>query len=1603
MKSRILLWLSIGAIYGSTGMHSTASATIIHLTYNFAEPAIEAVSQAARSHYRVSIPGVVSYGRPGRPVLPIKAATVLLPPGEEIADIEVISHNETLMPGTYRIEHGRLQVPISKNVPQPSLPPDSAIYASVIPYPGKLFARGSTHRLCGHVIAHVYLYPVHYVPGTGKLSYYREMELRITTRTAVGQELPLCATVEVRERVAKLVDNPDALAGYSLSQNSELVIQGLCNYVIITDEMLKPAFEELLQFKTNRGVKTEIVTVESIYAGYTGTDEQEKLRNCITDLYINHGLKYVLLGGDDEIVPHRGLYDVVNEEYPGYECEEPDMPGDMYYGCLDGNWDADGDKRWGEAGEADLYAEVFVGRACCDSDSEVANFVAKTINYQTSPPAAYCLNALMLGEDLHWEAWGGEYKEEVRNGSTNWGYTTEGFPPQFNTDTLYDSPSYHWNKEDLIPLLNGGVHLVNHLGHANQVYVMKMHHGEVASRLQNPFDFIIHSQGCYSASFDNRDPYGSYNPDDCIGEQFTTMSDGAVAFIGNSRYGWGDYSSTDGTSQRLDREFFDAMFGEHIYKTGKALQDAKEDAAPYIDSMDALRWCCYNLCLLGDPELDMWTAIPESLTLVHEDTVFLGPSLFTVTATKGGSPVESALVCLRMDSTVYARGYTNAAGHGEIAISPANVGPMQISVTAHDCLPFQGCVTVVSSGTPYVAYYKSGIDDDSVGASSGNGDWQVNPGESIEMPLWVRNFGLVQAVKTHGILRTTDPYVSIQADSGYFGSIQATDSAAGSDSYVFTVTVGCPDDHTIQFDLHCYDSAGACWISSPQIKVCAPVLKYEEYSVDDSGQMNPNGRFDPGERVELIVEMKNDGSTAATNVQAVLRTEDTYITVLDSIANYPDLPPGSQEVNTTSYVIEATSTTPEHHLVGFSIYLTAAGYEDTVEFVLRMSPGGDFLVWDPDHNHSSGPAINEALLLKGYIGDYTLELGDYLPYLTSYKAIFVSLGIWFCNHVLADGPDVDSLCSYLDQGGNLYLEGGNCWFGDSATKLQPYFHITGKSIGRSDLDTIVGRPGTIAESMKFKYKGENKRMDRIEPGEGAWSLFSNVPTIYDNAVTLASNAYKTIGTDFELGKLVDKAEPCRRATLIDSIMRWFLRDAEHDVAVWSIDNIPPNIRPGVGICPQVTVKNLGGSSESFSLTCIVDSAGREVYRDTQIMNSLTPDSAALVTFRAWTPGEVVEYEVRVSHDLSDDEPGNNSRTEQTLSFVCIAQIVSPHAVIAPAIDGLLDTASEWASAASMDISNVFDKGKSGQHPLGSAYLYLLNDSLNLYVGIDVRCDSTRDDLDGFCCMFDDNYNHAYPSWPDSSEGALTLLHVSGADSLTYTPFMSDSGADPYAVAMNARSGVAAGHIQYEVAIPLGSKPEHLNVSTRDSIGLHLIVGRFDDQAKSAEYCGWWPQTAGRTGDPAQMGTIVLATSPGSEAIRKSPEIFSLSYPAPNPACKKTLIRYALARNCRVELKIYNAGGRLVRRLVDKREEAGYKTVFWDCANDRKEEVASGIYFCRLVATESVTESVAPGVRTQSIGSDASETVHTRTKKVVLVSVPVCFTCFPCLASWCRGV
>ena len=309
------------------------------------------------------------------------------------------------------------------------------------------------------------------------------------------------------------------------------------------------------------------------------------------------------MNASSNIVPARRLYATcVGLPLANTDVLEGQLPSDVYYACLDGNFNKDMDDKWGEnatgndvddTDEADLYAEVWVGRACVDSVEEVNNFINKTIAYEQSSNEQQMMQILLVGEYLGFGGdaeWGGNHMEKV----------VPLIPSSYNITRLYEKEK-EWNKYTLANILNRGVNLVNHLGHGWTTYALKMHNGDL-KLLHNDDYFFLYSQTCLAGSFDNWYPEDHYYDDDCFAEHLTLDKHGAFACIMNSRYGLGRENSTDSPGQRFDTSFFKALFQENIKELGRANHYSKEDNVWRINE-NGMRWIYYETNLFGDPQV----------------------------------------------------------------------------------------------------------------------------------------------------------------------------------------------------------------------------------------------------------------------------------------------------------------------------------------------------------------------------------------------------------------------------------------------------------------------------------------------------------------------------------------------------------------------------------------------------------------------------------------------------------------------------------------------------------------------------------------------------------------------------------------------------------------------------------------------------------------------------------------------------------------------------------------------------------------------------------------------------------------------------------------
>jgi hypothetical protein len=69
--------------------------------------------------------------------------------------------------------------------------------------------------------------------------------------------------------------------------------------------------------------------------------------------------------------------------------------------------------------------------------------------------------------------------------------------------------------------------------------------------------------------------------------------------------------------------------------------------------------------------------------------------------------------------------------------------------------------------------------------------------------------------------------------------------------------------------------------------------------------------------------------------------------------------------------------------------------------------------------------------------------------------------------------------------------------------------------------------------------------------------------------------------------------------------------------------------------------------------------------------------------------------------------------------------------------------------------------------------------------------------------------------------------------------------------------------------------------------------------------------------------------------------------SPNPVAEAALVRYEVPRNTTVSVSVFDASGRLVRRLVQGPVSAGEHQLSWNCTARDGRVVAPGVYFIRL--------------------------------------------------------
>jgi len=478
-------------------------------------------------------------------------------------------------------------------------------------------------------------------------------------------------------------------------------------YIIITCDSLADAFEPLVRWKTKKGVYAKIFTVEDICANFSGDhtdDNASKIRNFIYKAR-ESGAIYVLLGGQcdfehgEEIVPRRDAFCLDYEPPEGPDNEELDtIPCDLYYSDLNRNWDMDFDGVYGEVEDAvDMHPDIFVGRAPVKNTQQVENFISKVMAYEKNPDSSYVKKIYLpqgnLWKNNHGTAVNDKIADEIPAG---WQISKQ-YEDIQGIDLIVVNDS-----------MNSGFNLQHWVGHGSPegVYYSYFNPPSIPYYFttdppNNTNDStktsIISSIACLPGAVDlEKDARYDY---DCLAERIVNVNKHAgVAAIMNTRYGWGDPTSSNanGWSEKLSIVFHEKLFNTSAYHLGEAVSVAKNcRVSPAL--MDVYeRWVLYTWTLFGDPEMPVWTDIPVEMAVIYDRVINIEPTTMAINVKEKNSsvPIGNTYVCLWKENEVYKRGYTNASGDLSLEVTPETQGIMSITVTKENMLPYEGEISV---------------------------------------------------------------------------------------------------------------------------------------------------------------------------------------------------------------------------------------------------------------------------------------------------------------------------------------------------------------------------------------------------------------------------------------------------------------------------------------------------------------------------------------------------------------------------------------------------------------------------------------------------------------------------------------------------------------------------------------------------------------------------------------------------------------------------------------------------------------------------------------------------------------------------------------------
>ena len=813
----------------------------------------------------------------GMPELPILSTTIAIPNHGQVR-VELVDTHQKM------IQH---------IIPYPSqdgntdnntrgFNANQAFYQSSEVYPQEIIKYSDPQILRDFRVITVQIQPFAWDAATHELIVRDRVNFRLTFTDTPGEnelEGPQIVSESFKNIYESMILNFDDYRDVMIAHTPPRYLIFYGNY---TDATFQTKLNEFAFWKKQKGADVRVVSTTVTGQPPSTTTIKAYIQGVYND--VNARPDYVVFVGD---VTGSFSIPTYTEGYSGLSGH-----GDYPYQFLAGN---------------DVLGDVFIGRISAESTSQLDVIFSKIYFYEKNinVASAQWLNRMLLVGDTNPSGSGCQYT--MKN--------IKDLSYYYNPDYTYNEQYGDPNSSSMDAGINAGIGFFWYRGWIG------MSNWDPSSALVNgtklPHSIII--------------TCGTNNFAQGVGtaEAFIRLGTAAVPAGAVTAIGMETSHTNPMCNNVLERGMASGIFIHNMRTMGEALLNGKLFLSQMYGQTHGSvanysnHWCN----LMGDPTMEIYCKIPNTFASNIPQTLPAGTNNLELTVLdQSGLPVEDACITASENNIILARSYSDASGRVVLFLNSSLSGANAVvTISKHEFKPLQQAITINAAGSLVAGV--SMIDDDNVGNSVGNGDFNANSGETLEILFSLRNSTPTTVNNVTGHVICSSPYITLVNDSLNFASIDPGTSNYSFLPVLVQVAFDCPNNTVIRFDMHLTDAADSLYEIPNFVSVTDAFMSFVAYQINDGN----NQALDPNESAPFNITLKNNGAVTINDIYGQLVTQNDLVQVQDNIGYFGSILVGAQ----------ATTTEDAYQLLGRTQMLPGM----LVPMRLKLSNAAGFLQW----------------------------------------------------------------------------------------------------------------------------------------------------------------------------------------------------------------------------------------------------------------------------------------------------------------------------------------------------------------------------------------------------------------------------------------------------------------------------------------------------------------------------------------------------------------------------------------------------------------------------------------------------------------------------------